>query len=395
MSIELPALRILKSRISENRKFIQVIAGPRQIGKTTTVQQLVSKLKTPVHSVSADDNSKHGNVWIDQQWETARFLLNENKHKESVLIIDEIQKVHNWPESIKKNWDSDTKDKLNLKVILLGSSRLLIQQGLTESLAGRFEILPMTHWDFTSMQKAFDLTPEQFVWFGGYPGAADLINNEKRWRDYVKHSLIETTISKDILMLTRIDKPALLKNLFELSCMYSGQMVSFTKMLGQLHDAGNTVTLASYLNILDEAGLITGLQKFSGSKMQSKGSIPKLQVYNTALSSVYSAMTFKEAHNNPALWGRVIESAIGAHLANATKTEDLKLFYWRERNDEVDFVLQQGKKHIAIEVKSNAKTKLPGMNAFVKNFSPHKTLLVGESGISWKQFLKMNAVDLF
>ncbi|MEO8147505.1 MAG: AAA family ATPase [Bacteroidia bacterium] len=379
----------------ERRKTIQVLAGPRQIGKTTTVLQVVDKLKIPVVSVATDGAIDKSKFWIDQQWESARQALKQSKATSCVLVIDEIQKIEGWSEEVKKNWDKDTKDRLQVKVVLLGSSRLLIQKGLTESLMGRFELIAMTHWNYEMMQNAFDLTPEEYAWYGGYPGGAEYIGNEKRWRDYVLHSLIETTISKDILMLTRIDKPALLKRLFELGCLYSGQILSFTKMLGQLQDAGNTVTLANYLDTLDSAGLLCVLQKFSGSIINSRASIPKFQVYNTALSSVYSGHTFKEAKQNHQLWGRVVETAIGAHLANSSKKENFQLFYWREGNDEVDFVLKQKKSVIALEVKSNATTKLPGMAGFMKKYNKAKPLLVGNSGIMWESFLKSSPEDLF
>ena len=244
MKYERPQLDLLKARVKEKRKFIQVLMGPRQIGKTTMVTQLLQWTKVPHHFMSADGVSGPDATWIGQQWETARLKFKQSEAKEFLLVIDEVQKISNWSEQVKSLWDEDSRSATNMKVILLGSSRLLLQQGLTESLAGRFETIYLSHWSFSEMHKAFGWNENQFAWFGGYPGSAELIRDEKRWKDYVMHSLIETSISKDILMLTRVDKPALMKRLFELGCSYSSQILSYNKMLGQLTDAGNTTTLS-------------------------------------------------------------------------------------------------------------------------------------------------------
>jgi predicted AAA+ superfamily ATPase len=272
---------------------------------------------------------------------------------------------------------------------------LLIQEGLTESLAGRFEVMLLPHWSFSEMKKAFGFSPNQFVWYGGYPGAASLIDEPVRWKDYVLHSLIETTISKDILMLSRVEKPALLRQLFELGCAYSGQILSYTKMLGQLHDAGNTTTLSHYLTLLDSAGLLTGLEKFSLKKIRSRASSPKFQVKDTALLSVFSQIDFQKVIHSPEIWGRQVESAIGAHLVNSSAAGDYKVYYWREGNDEVDFIISRNKKNIAIEVKTMAKGKNSGMVNFASQFKPEKSLLVGRSGIKWEEFLALNPGELF
>ena len=264
-----------------------------------------------------------------------------------------------------------------------------------QSLTGRFEVIPSVHWSFQEMHEAFGFTEEQYVWFGSYPGAAVLIGNEDRWKDYILHSLIETTISKDIFQLTRIDKPALLKRLFELSCFYSGQILSYTKMLGQLHDAGNTTTLSHYLNLLDSAGLVSGLEKYTLEKVRQKSSSPKLQVQNTALMSALSDNTFENIIMQPKLWGRFVEAAVGSHLINFSKQSKFNVYYWRDRNQEVDFVIEKRGKTIGIEVKSGYKQITTGMNAFKKKFNPHKLILISNTGLSWKEFIKINPLELF
>ncbi len=381
------------SRLEEPRRFIQVIAGPRQVGKTTLTLQCLKKIKISSHYVSADESGDLRSVWIDQQWEAARLKIKDTKG--IVLVIDEIQKIHNWSQTVKKNWDSDSRNKVKVKVVLLGSSQLLIQKGLTESLAGRFEITKLSHWSFSEMRSAFDYTPEEFVWFGGYPGAASLMDDANRWKDYILHSLIETTISKDILMLNRVDKPALLRHLFELGCTYSGQILSYNKMLGQLQEAGNTTTLAHYLELLDTAGLLCGIEKYSGSAVQTRSSSPKLQAKDTALLSVFSGINYAEAIKQPAVWGRHVESAIGAHLVNCSDAGGYTVYYWRHRNDEMDFVLRKNKKLIALEVKTNASASMQGAVAFQNFYKPDKILLVGDSGIKWQEFLKMDPGKLF
>lgn len=385
----------ISTRLKEPCRFIQVLNGPRQVGKTTLIKQVSKELKTPFHFASADEEREADAIWIAQQWETARLKMKAGGHTEMILFIDEIQKVEDWSREVKKQWDKDSWEDVNIKAVLLGSASLLIQEGLPESLAGRFELIPMPHWSLEEMEKAFGFSPEQYVWFGGYPGGAALVKDEQRWREYIRNSLVETTISKDILMLTRVHKPALLRRLFELACANSGQIISYNKMLGQLQDAGNTTTLSHYLDLLDMAGLVGGLENYSPSKIRTRASSPKFQVMNTALQSIFSPFNFKQIRQEPAEWGRNVESAIGAHLANAAKTGNIALCYWRYKDDEVDFVLEKDKQIIAIEVKSGVRRKARGIEAFAKKYKPHKTLLVGSEGLPWQEFLKIDPVELF
>ena len=392
---ERPYLKLIKARVQEPRKFIQVILGPRQVGKTTMITQLLTQLSVPNLYESADAISVTNSVWLMQVWESARLRMKASGVTEFLLVIDEIQKIENWSEVIKQQWDKDTRENVNIKVILLGSSRLLIQKGLTESLAGRFETLYLTHWTYFEMQEAFGWSIEQYVYFGGYPGSAVLIGDEERWKNYIKDALIETSISKDILMLTRIDKPALLKRLFELGCLYSGQILSYTKIIGQLQDAGNTTTLANYLKLLSDCGLLGGLDKYAGDIIRKRGSSPKFQVYNNALITAQHNDTYENAIINPELWGRLVESSVGTHLLNNSISERYNLYYWREGNYEVDFVLEKGDKVIALEVKSGVKAENAGMKIFAEKFHPESVMLVGTGGIPYEEFLKINPKELF
>jgi len=389
-------LKVIKRRLEkERRRFIQVLYGPRQVGKTTLITQFTGKTKLPYHFAAADSIPAADQVWISQQWEIARLKLRNHKNKQAILIIDEIQKIKNWSEQVKKEWDSDTRNSLPIKVVLLGSSRLLIQHGLTESLSGRYESTYIGHWSFKEMYEAFSIELEKFIWFGGYPGPAEFINDEPRWKHYINDSLIETSISRDILMLTRVDKPALMRRLFEIGCSYSGQILSYTKILGQLQDAGNTTTLAHYLHLLDTAGLLGGIEKFSPDKIRQRTSSPKFQVHNTALISAQESLRFPEIRTRPQIWGRWVESAVGAHLLNSSLQQNFNLYYWRHRNAEIDFVISNSKSIIGIEVKSGKANKYSGIEAFKQSFQPLKIILVGDQGLSLEEFLSINPGDLF
>lgn len=388
MSFTRSQASVLSRRLRETRRFIQAVAGPRQVGKTTLVTQVVEASHIAARFASADEPTLRGRDWIEQQWQAARLEAGDAGKRGAVLVFDEIQKIPHWSETVKRLWDEDTRLKSLLKVVVLGSAPLLISRGLTESLAGRFELLHLPHWSYSEMHAAFGWNVEQYMYYGGYPGSAPLIRDEQRWKRYVLDSLIETTISRDVLLLSRVDKPAMLRRLFEVGCRYSGQILSYTKMLGQLQDAGNSTTLAHYLDLLAGAGMVCGLQKFAGEPVRQRGSSPKLQVFNTALMTAQSGYTLKEAASDHEYWGRVVESAVGAHLANAAAAGECEVFYWRDRGVEVDFIVRSGHSVTAIEVKSgrtpNARS---GLMAFGATFKPQRKLLVGGDGITLEAFL--------
>jgi len=388
-------LQLVVSRIKEERRFMQVLAGPRQVGKTTLVLQLLEEPGIQGFYVAADDISGIGLAWIEMQWETARQRMKLAGTDSYVLIIDEIQKIPNWSETVKRLWDSDSRQNIPLHVILLGSSRLLLQTGMTESLAGRYETMYISHWSLAEMREAFGWSADQYAWYGGFPGAASLISDEGRWKHYISNSLAETSISRDILMMSRVDKPALMRRLFDLGCSYSGQMLSFNKILGQLLDAGNTTTLSHYLDLLDSAGLLGGLEKFSRDTVRKRSSSPKFQVHNTAFVSALHPLDFQMIISEREKWGRIVESAVGAHLINNAYSQGYSLFYWREGNYEVDFVLEHKGRVVALEVKSGHSLRTAGMVQFRKHYPDSKIMLVGKDGIPWEEFLLINPMELF
>ena len=386
---------IIKRRLEEPRKFIQVVMGPRQVGKSTVVKQVLKEIAIPHLLFLADDIPASNRAWISDCWEQARVLLRVQKASEVVLVIDEIQKIQGWSEIVKKEWDMDSYQDVSVKVLLLGSSRVLLEKGLADSMAGRYEEIRMGHWSYAEMHDAFGWSLDQYVFYGGYPGSATLIEDEDRWRDYVQSAIVDATINKDILQNTVITKPALLKQTFELASAYSGEIVSLTKMLGQLQDAKNTTTLSGYLNLLEQAGLVGGLQKYSNDMARKRASIPKYQVFNNALKTVFVNKDFSQAVLDRKLWGRIFESAVGSHLMNEAFRHRLSLYYWRDGNDEVDFILQKKSQVIAIEVKSNDEQDTHGLHVFQDKFHPRLSVIVGRSGIPAEAFLSMNLKELF
>ena len=384
----------LKERILEPRKFMQVVAGPRQVGKSTLIGQVLEQVSIAHVIEVADSVNPKDSDWIYRIWEAARATMMIRGIEEYLLVIDEVQKIENWSEMVKREWDADTRNRLNLKVVLLGSSRLLLKKGLTESLAGRYELIRMPHWSLQEMRDAFGVTLDEYIYFGGYPGPAHMIKDERRWRKYIKDSLVAPAIEKDVIMTSNIYKPALMKQLFELGCSYSAEILSLTKLMGQLQDAGNVTTLAGYLEILDECALLTALQKYTKDEARKRGSIPKYQVYNNALLTAYKGRGFVTDRTDTKAWGRWVESAVGAHMLSMADELDYQVYYWREpsrnkdeKDKEVDFIIDNGGEVTAIEVKSGRRGMNAGLPDFVEAFKPKRSFVVGTGGVSLEDFL--------
>lgn len=310
-------------------------------------------------------------------------------------MIDEIQKVPNWSETVKRQWDDDTWNERNIKVVLLGSSRALILQGLSESLMGRFEEIRMTHWTYAEMRDCFGLTVDEFIYFGGYPGAVEMMQDEARWKVYVRNSMIDATVNRDIFEDVRIGKAALLRKTLELGAAYSGRILSLTKLLGQIQDAGNVMTIAGYLERLNQCGLLGTLQKFSVDDARRRASIPKFQVHNNALLTALSVGTFEQVRNDPEKWDHYVESAVGAYLISQAYRLQFEVFYWRDGNNEVDFVLRKDGKVVALEVKSDHERHTKGLDVFCQKFRPNAALIVGSGGLPLATFLETPIADLF
>ena len=390
-------LSVLESRMAESRRTIHVVMGPRQVGKSTMIDQFVEHTSVPYSLFSADGVGKTNTDWISEKWyevRTKMMLYGENEH---ILIIDEIQKIAGWSEIVKKEWDQDTRDKRNLKVILLGSSRLLIQKGLEESLEGRSETLKMGYWEWEEMREAFGFTMEQFIYFGGFPGLAPYINDEDRWRRMMEDSIISPILNRDILDIEEIRNPSLLRQVFEIGSMYSAQEISLNKMQGVVN-SGTVPTISSYLRILDETMLVKPLYKYDNSTIKTKNSVPKMQAYNNAFRNSYCQHTFEEAVMNKVEWGRQVESAVGAYLAGRSVIDGFQLLFWRdEKKNECDYVLKKGESLIAIEVKSGHADNIEGYLAFKNRFGRNivNSFIVGPEGLPLEDFFKLNIPSVF
>ena len=395
MEFKRPQFAEILERMSEPRRFIQVLAGPRQVGKSTLMDQVLAEYPLPHYLFNADGVDENDTDWIRRSWENVRAQMDALHLTEAVLVIDEIQKIKQWSEIVKREWDADTRSRRNLKVFLLGSSRLMLRKGLTESLAGRFELIRLGHWTWQEMADAFGWSLDEWIYYGGYPGSASLVNNMQRWKKYIKEALVAPAIEKDVIMTSNIYKPALMKQLFELGCSYSAELLSLTKALGQLQDAGNVTTIASYLNILNECNLLTGLQKYANDEARRYQSVPKYQVYNNALLTAYRGRTFEKERGDAQIWGRWVESAVGAYLLGSAADDEYKVYYWRERNNEVDFILVRQGDVLALEVKSGRRGMNSGLPKFCEHFHPKHALVIGTDGIPFSEFFRMRVGELF
>lgn len=390
-----PSYSIVRERLLEPKNKMQVIAGPRQVGKSTLVEQVCQSLEIPSFIFNADAIPADDNDWIRRVWESVRIQVRSQSLSEVILVIDEIQKLKQWSEIVKREWDADTRNKMPIKVLLLGSSRLLLRKGLTESLAGRYELIRMGHWSYPEMRDAFGFTLEQWIYFGGYPGAAAYITNMSRWKKYIKESLVTPAIEKDVIMTSNIYKPSLMKQLFELGCSYSSEQISLTKLLGQLQDVGNVTTLSSYLDILEQCNLLTGLHKYAFDEARKRQSVPKILTYNNALMTAYRGKGFERDMADPMIWGRWVESAVGTYLLDFAEEQDAHVYYWRDRNNEVDFIVEYQSDVVAIEVKSGRRGMNSGLPEFERRYHPYRSFVVGTDGVPLTTFLQMDLTTLF
>jgi predicted AAA+ superfamily ATPase len=384
MNFERPLVRSLKTMLSLPTSVIHVLIGPRQVGKTTIARQIEKSFTIPVLYATADSPLPPDAAWIETQWRRVTAAASSSGGP-VLLILDEVQKVMGWSEVVKFLWDTRPQ-KPEIRLLILGSSALLMQEGLTESLAGRFFLHRCPHWAFPETREAFGWNLNQWLFFGGYPGGAPFISDETNWKRYITDSLIETVLARDVLQMTKIIKPALLRHLFTLAATMPSQIVSYTKMVGQLQDAGNTTTLAHYLKLLESAFLVSGLEVFSLGFQRKRGSSPKLILWNNALVNALSTRTLEESLADPVWWGRLVENAVGGHLCNHLNSVEYTLAYWRDRNQEVDFVISRGKDVWAIEVKSGRSGKNTGLQRFWNRYPKVKTLMVGGNGIPLEEF---------
>ncbi|MBU9889812.1 MAG: DUF4143 domain-containing protein, partial [Candidatus Omnitrophica bacterium] len=320
-----------------------------------------------------------------RHWNEARDKAGQGN--KVILALDEIQKVPQWTSEVKRLWEEDSYAGRDIRLVLLGSSALQIQKHLSESLLGRFEIIWFPHWSFLECHEAFGWSVEDYLFFGGYPGGEPLIHDEERWRNFIMNSMIEPVLSQDIMLLAAVQKPALLRKLLFLSCEYAAQVLSYTKIIGQFNDVSNTVTIASYQRLLEQAFVIAGLQKWSGAAVQRRNSSPKWLPLNTALITAIQNKSKDALRQDKAFWGRLVEASVGAHLFNQAMIHSFEVYYWRDGNHEVDYVIRKGGRVTGIEVKTGFEYNTRSFEIFQQRYPKARTLIVGENGTGLEEFL--------
>jgi predicted AAA+ superfamily ATPase len=394
MNYERPLVDVLRKALDKRPGVMHVVVGPRQVGKTTAVRQVCGHLDYPSHWASADAPVPPGAEWIESHWRLAGTDA-ARSGKPVLLVLDEIQKVRGWSETVKRLWDETLATGVPLRVVLLGSSALLVQAGLTESLTGRFFLHRCMHWGWPECRTAFGWDLDDWLYFGGYPGAAAFADDEQAWRQYVSDAMVETVLSRDVFQLANIAKPVLMRHLFGLAAQYPAQIVSYTKLMGQLQDAGNTTTLAHYLRLLESAFLVSGLEQYSAGQIRKRGSSPKLVFWNNALIHAMSGRTRRTTFGDGAWMGRIVENAIGAQLLNRLQGAEWSVTYWRDGNKEVDFVVRRGSRLWGIEIKSGRPGKLSGMEAFRRRYPKAGAWLIGAEGIALETFFARDPATFF
>ena len=387
-----PVVPTLVSRRKEPRRYIQMLMGPRQPGKSPAIRQALKQVDLPRHVALASIDSSSRD-WLRAQWVQARNLVTPDSPS-ALLVIDEVQLVDQWSAAVKELWDEDAWSGIDLRVMLSGSSSLLLQKGLTEGLTGRFEVIRSTHWSFAECREAFGYTLDEFLYFGGYPGSAPLRQDQQRWLAYMNDSVIDPSIAKDVIALDAVRKPALMRKLFQFGAPYSGQELSYRKIQRQMDDAGNTTTIAHYLDLLGSAGLLRGLQKYDPKPIREKASSPRLMVYDTSLMTATYGPYRDFLLTDPERKGHLVESAVGAYLLAQANERRFDVHWWREGTSEVDFVISQAGESIAVEVKSGRVKSLKGLTAFVNRFPEARTLVVGSAECPLERFLS-GEVPLF
>ena len=399
-------LNVMRQRLAEPPPgHVQVLTGPRQVGKTTLLLELAKHWGKRALYIAADTPEASLPGWWEQQWQRAEQLAQD---RGAVLLIDEIQYLAHWSRLLKAGIDRLRRERIALHVVVSGSSSLHIGKGARETMAGRFERLQLLHWSAAELAERFGVSAakavEQAVQYGSYPGAVSLLSNVNRWRDYVRHSIMEPAVGRDLMMLETIRRPALLRQVFALCTGHPSEIISLQKLCGQLTDKGSLETVAHYLHVLEEAYLVAAIPKYSEKALRQRSAPPKLVVLSNAFLASTSNRPPPQSDTEPERWGRWVENACLAHAWNAGQ----QVCYWRAEPYEVDMVLNGAWGRWAIEVKSGpyGLNDLTGLLEFCRRHRQFSPVVLFNSGdepvardtgiraLSWRSYLLSGLSEL-
>jgi predicted AAA+ superfamily ATPase len=367
----------LRARVfTEPARRIQLLTGPRQVGKTTILLELAGEFGERAIYRAADVEEIAAPGWWAIQWDRAMRLARTGP---TLLLVDEIQTLPNWARRVKVAFDEVARERLPLQIVISGSAALSMTRGARNELAGRFELLTLRHWTAQDLIQAFGLTDDEaaevYVRFGAFPGELDRRMDYPRWREYILHAIIDPALNRDLLMLEPIQKPALLRQINSLAAAYPGEIISLQKLAAQLLEKGAPATIAHYLTVLEEAFLLAALHKYSDRELRLRASPPKLVPLSNAFLTAYADSVPPTTATDPVRWGRWLETACTAHAVNT----GCRVAYWREEPYEVDLIVAGERGKWAIEIKSGsyAIQDLTGLSTFHLRHPDFRPLVVG------------------
>lgn len=389
----------LEARLREPAPgLIQLLAGPRQVGKTTLLMELRERLGQAALYAAADGPEAALPGFWERLWAEAARVSRAGR---AVLLLDEIQHLPDWASRLKGEWDRVRRQGLPVHVIATGSSALHLGRGSRESLAGRFERLTLSHWSARALAETFHIPLEEatqaVVATGSYPGTFRLRNDSPRWTAYLRDAIVEPAIGRDILALALVRKPALLRQVFAFCASSPAEIVSLQKIQGQLQDAGALETVAHYLHLLKEAFLVAPLEKHTTRPGRRRAAPPKLVTLNNALLAAADLRGVPDPSTEPARFGAWVENACLAFAWNRGQ----RVTYWREEPLEVDAVLEGSWGRWAIEITTGAVSlgELRGLAEFTRRHPRYRPLLLcdqaeietaqrtGLETVPWTEFL--------
>lgn len=377
---------------------VQILTGPRQVGKTHILLDSAARWRESALYLAADAPESSLPGWWELQWQRTLQMAGRGK---SVLFVDEAHYLPQWSPVIKSAIDEVYRKKLPLHIVITGSATLPLGSGAREAMTGRFERIELRQWNPRDLAEAFSLDRDEaiecFIRFGSFPGGMSLISDIPRWKAYIRDSIIDPAVGRDILMREQVRKPALLRQIFAVCTGHPSEILSLAKIAGALSDAGTLETIAHYLGLLEEAYLIASVRKYSAREVRRRSSPPKIVPLSNALTAASRSGDPPLPARDPAPWGRWVENACIAFAIGCGQ----KVHYWREEPLEVDFVLIGSWGKWAIEIKTGelGSRDMAGLLTFCRRWPEFRPLVLCEEDNSgtvsrlgvefrtWKKFL--------